>query len=344
MKDFNNIYNSTLIREQRKTGLDSIYIDFQKEFHFRRIVTYISEQRRMHGMMMFEASPLENMYKELLEYDSIPYSTHVSRFGDRLKSAIPEIEKRTINKKNMICFSTLVDDLTKHEISHSSFIKSLKKVITPVRKDMSEISNTFQGKFQPGCQENSVPIKLLSLCSMLIDGCDPRIKGFSQAALSVSQIVMYEYKEYSTTTSTSTCRHLKFRETPLSIHVGLKLYATVRAKTLIQKHFFLGLCISYDRYLLLAPKIRTCGVFVANSLKLQVFTIIAKDNIYLNAKCTKIKQHFHGISMTKCNSPTVENSGVLQGPLYDFGSDHTNPFLQDIFICDLTLLKWCILG
>ena len=79
---------------------------------------------------------------------------------------------------------------------------------------------------------------------------------------------------------------------------------------------------------ILAPSIRD-GVFVTNSLILQVFTIIVTDNnIDLNARCNKIKQNFHRISMTTMQFPTGENSDVLQEPLYDFGSDHTNKKLN----------------
>ena len=43
---------------------------------------------------------------------------------------------------------------------------------------MSTVKSSFQGKFSTECQQNSVPIRLLSLCSMLIDGFDPQEKGF----------------------------------------------------------------------------------------------------------------------------------------------------------------------
>ena len=66
------------------------------------------------------------------------------------------------------------------------------------------------------------------------------------------------------------------------------------------------MCISYDRVLHISNSIALStlkkyergGVFVANSLLLEVFTIIAKDNIDFNARSTKVSNHFHGISMT----------------------------------------------
>ena len=81
------------------------------------------------------------------------------------------------------------------------------------------------------------------MCSLLIDRCDPRTKS----ALSISQIIMHQYQKTCSHDITANRKHLKHRETPVPIYIyiGLKLYATVRAKTL----FFLGICISYDRCL-----------------------------------------------------------------------------------------------
>ena len=47
-------------------------------------------------------------------------------------------------------------------------------------------------------------------------------------------------------------------------------------------------------------------------LKLHTHTVIAKDNIYLNAQSTIIKSHIHGISMSVLQLPTLLNPWVLQ--------------------------------
>ena len=109
---------------------------------------------------------------------------------------------------------------------------------------------------------------------------------------------MHQYKKNSSNDVIAARRHLKHRETRVPIYVGVKLYASARARTLIKQLYFLGICISYDRCLdicndvasSLLKKYEPDGVFVASSLKLNVFTIIAKDNIDLNAKSTKVKQ------------------------------------------------------
>ena len=96
-----------------------------------------------------------------------------------------------------------------------------------------------------------MPIQLQILCSLLIDGCDPLIKGFSQSSKTIAQLVMYQYRKMTGHSSsvTSLRRHVKERETPVPVYVGLKLYASLCTKTVIQHFFSLGLSISYDRCL-----------------------------------------------------------------------------------------------
>ena len=171
---------------------------------------------------------------------------------------------------------------------------------------MSQVENSFDGSFSESFQEDSVPLRLLTLCSLLIDGCDPRRKG--QSAQSISQLVMREYRKKWTNNDAIIRKHdSKSHETPVPTYIGLKLYATVRSKTLLDKFFHLGVCISYDRVLDISNSIafyilqkyeQNQKVFVPNLLRLELLTIIAKDNIDFNTRSTKVSQHFHGISMT----------------------------------------------
>ena len=79
----------------------------------------------------------------------------------------------------MFYFFSDVDTLMKKEFTPSPFINSLVKVITPIRKEMAKISNSLGGSFPPDCQQFSVLIQLQIMCSLLIDCCDPRTKGFN---------------------------------------------------------------------------------------------------------------------------------------------------------------------
>ena len=126
---------------------------------------------------------------------------------------------------------------------------------------------------------------------------------------------------------TSLRRHVKEGETPVPVYVGLKLYASLRTKTVIQHciligfsfhmiGFFQSATISVwicwestilNVYLLLKPWAFT----------LEAITIIAKGNINVNAISTRVKKHFRGISMTTILFPPKENQGVKQNVFYD---------------------------
>ena len=115
--------------------------------------------------------------------------------------------------------------------------------------------------------------------------------------------------------------------TPAPIYVGLKLYATVRSNSLIDRLFHLGICISYDRVLSITNAMSSSmlkkyeeeeEVVFPSMLRKSLYTVIATDNIDLDSSSTMIKQHYHGISMTAMQFPTDIHIGILQDSSYDF--------------------------
>ena len=65
------------------------------------------------------------------------------------------------------------------------------------------------------------------------------------------------------------------------------------------------------------------GVFTGNSRK-GLFTVIAKDNVDVNSKSTKVSSHFHGISMTIMQFLSEKNHGsTIEETLYDLSKKST---------------------
>ena len=61
-----------------------------------------------------------------------------------------------------------------------------------VRKDILRVENSFNGKFSPECQKNSIPASLLSLVGMLIKGPTTKIDpSNNQVCVSVSQLIVF---------------------------------------------------------------------------------------------------------------------------------------------------------
>ena len=88
LRTFNNKYSAAVTSDLKENESDS-------NLGFRRI----SIEQRQFEIKSFEVKSLENMYEGLLEFDGIPYSSHVTRFVERLKNVFPSVEKRAVKKK-----------------------------------------------------------------------------------------------------------------------------------------------------------------------------------------------------------------------------------------------------
>ena len=173
---------------------------------------------------------------------------------------------------------------------------------------MREWKNEFNGVFESDCQENSVPVQLLTTISMLIDNNDLTGQRFSQGALTCAQIIMYNFKKVY---------HKQYRETPIVLYNSLKIYASLRSETLIERLFSLGICVPYKRVLELTKDISHSllkqfeirKVFLPTSSKVNLFTVIAKDNIDLNASSSTASSHYYGTCMSLLQFPDDENTG-----------------------------------
>ena len=134
------------------------------------------------------------------------------------------LEKRLINNKLVVYFNSLVDNLLREQYTNSTvYLKSLRDVVTCARNSMRKFENTFQNSFSSNCQTSTVPIELLSLISMLIDGVTITNEVFNQAALTSAQQFMFNFRINQSKDMDNFRRHLQFRETPVAIYTTLKL-------------------------------------------------------------------------------------------------------------------------
>ena len=136
------------------------------------------------------AQPTLLMYITLLKFHDVNVNSHVSRFADSLVEATPGLRNRTVNKKVTVFFESTIDMLLKDHIDIISepneFARPIKDVVIPIRNYMKMIHNKFDGTFAVECQKDSVPIQLLVLISMLVDGAGIDNQGFSQETMTPS--------------------------------------------------------------------------------------------------------------------------------------------------------------
>ena len=320
--EFYNAY-SKHVEKQKAQSAEEIDNHWFKSISLGKIVSYLYEKEDESPGTIYVVKELEDMYITLLKFHHVNVISHITQFADSLVEAIPGLHKRTVNNKVTVYFEGTIDMLLKDHFNVTSqpdaFARAIKDIVVPIRNSMKNTHNKFDGTFKAGCQKDSVPIELLTLISMLIDGAGIENKGFSQEALTISQLAMYNFRNKQMSINRRR-RHLKSLETPLPTFISLKIYATVRSRALIDSLFSLGVCLSYNRVLEITKdiglkelqKYEINGCFIPDNVKLHTHTTIAKDNIDLNSQSTIIKSHFHGISMSVLQFPTLLNPGISQ--------------------------------
>ena len=60
---------------------------------------------------------------------------------------------------------------------------------------------------------------------------------------------MYNFQKNKRKKSVQSTRHFKYHETPVVTYVSVKIFSTLRSKTLLEHFFILGICMPYSRIL-----------------------------------------------------------------------------------------------
>ena len=136
---------------------------------------------------------------------------------------------------------------------------------------MKIVKNEFDGSFKNECQKDSVGIELLVLISMLLDGVSIENQDFSQETLTISQLAVYNFSNRKIVAD----RKYSNKRHPLPTYISLKIYATVRSKTLINYLFSLGICLPYSHVLEITKDI---GIKTLNKYEINIvlFQIISR--------------------------------------------------------------------
>ena len=129
-----------------------------------------------------------------------------------------------------------------------------------VRRDMLKMKNQFAGSFEPNSQKESVPMSLLELVAMVLNGPNIKVQSSSstipQPVLTISQLLMsnsiIRRRENQHTPRTN---RSQVRETPLPICLGVLVHTKTRKRELVDRLFELGRSISYDRVLTISAEL-----------------------------------------------------------------------------------------
>ena len=147
--------------------------------------------------------------------------------------------------------ASTADALRNESVNDShDFYQTLLETALPLRQMMAKTSNNLDGDTMDNIdQVNSIPIHMLTLVSMLIDGPGLSNRQFSQLALIIAQIIKTNFRKSKNHDMQQSWKILKKKETPVALYLTLKIYGTFISKTVIDNFFNLVLCLSYDRIL-----------------------------------------------------------------------------------------------
>ena len=224
---------------------------------------------------MFKLADLSRLYSSRLEQLGVDghARVHTSRLKDRLLTQVPQLEAYKQGRDVLIAFKEdvgLAFQRASYEESTDTEGVYVARAAKIVRKDMLKLKNSVDGSFQTTCQEDSVPSSLLCLVNVIL--YRPNIERQTsnntnyQAALSISQLLLYNSFVRRSNDLIKQERHSKSRETPLPIYVGLSIHGKTRSRDLVDTFYDLGLSISYDRVLAISTDL---GISVCRKFEME---------------------------------------------------------------------------
>lgn len=115
-------------------------------------------------------------------------------------------------------------------------------------------------------------------------------------------------------------------ETPLPLYIGTMIHTRTRKKGLVDRLFELGISVCYERVLkvsadlgnLLSAEFEATGIVCPLSLRKDIFTTMAVDNIDHNPSSATAADSFHGTAISVIQHPLVGGEGVaLEKPPFN---------------------------
>ena len=181
----------------------------------------------------FDLHELENIYLHCSSEYDILIESHITGFGENLIERAPEYKVTKMDKKQRVFRKESMHEMFSIFLKASrSWIQSIRD---PIPINIFKHKNSFDGNLMDKKQDEDISPFLLSSTSMLVDGEINTEGKCRQAALTVTRLITYNIRTIKRPRITNVDnRHRdKEKESSVNICVGLKLYSTVRSRTLI---------------------------------------------------------------------------------------------------------------
>ena len=253
---------------------------------------------------------------------------NVTRLKNHLLSSIPGLIEQKKRKYVILTKETHGDAIYEASImTNQSEGIMISKAAKIIRKYMFDATTTFDGDLSYNRQKQSIPIQLLHLLGLILEGSknyDTVTDSTEGIALNLAQLVRFNAVKRKR--SSTNVRRSKSNEPPFPVQVGLSLHARTREKSVIEFLSERGLCIGYDRVLEIEDTItaQVCKFYndekivCPPSLYSGEFTVAAIDNIDHNPTSSTAQQSFHGTSISIFQYPEVPQPKSIQ---FDYRPD-----------------------
>jgi len=340
-KCLTELYNDVRTYERRKRR-EAIGAANENEFFhgivFAQLISYIEETRADSSVVpIFKLADLVKLYTDRLSQlalDRPAERVHSTRLKEKLLTHFPKMRAQQDGRDVLLVFESDIGPALKKACQHDCDQDAmyLAKAAEIVRRNMFGTAEPFDGSFTEGCQERAISSNLLALVNMILQG--PSITAQNQlittpATLTISQLLISNSVKHRRPVTDSTAadfRRNQAQETPLPLYVSLLLHATTRKRSLIDRLFHLGLCVSYDRVLAVTADLANgvCDQFHADhvvcplKLRSKIFTVAAVDNIDHNPTATTAHGSFHGTGISLMQQPDEFSSGIQRSVLFSY--------------------------
>ena len=151
--------------------------------------------------LVFKLTDLVNLYSTRLEQlqTHVAVRVHSTKLKNRILSYFPDMEAHKQGRDVVLIFNEDVGAALGKACEHDADNEAvhLARAANIVRRDMFKTKQDFNGSFGTHCQEESVPVSLLALVSMVLYGTNITAQSSSafmpQPALTISQCTITLY-------------------------------------------------------------------------------------------------------------------------------------------------------
>ena len=181
LKTFKFRYQKCLENVDKKT---------EKEMNY-----YLKERAYDQPESPVTVSSIMEKLNSYIEKEGLPHENHITRFGELILAHAKQF-KINKNKHGLNVFSLKDEYVKATEVdsnidSSMKFLNNASKVVSTIRSLINNTKLKFDATFD---QINSVPQELISLIGLLTDG-DSSPLSPSQSTLTISQMIVYNFKK-----------------------------------------------------------------------------------------------------------------------------------------------------